>query len=89
MVYVRVKSGNDPAHEENMRIYRSFPEVLKWLRSSKGHRMLRRSYLNIVSHSVIRSSNLFRSFSREIICFFVRLFLQVHSFTHSFIKTLQ
>ena len=30
LVYVRVESGHDRAGEENMRIYRSLPAVLKW-----------------------------------------------------------
>ena len=33
----------------NMRIYRSFPAVLKWLRSGKGYTMLRRSCLITLS----------------------------------------
>ena len=36
LVYVRVESGRVRAREENMRIYRSFPAVLKWLWTSKG-----------------------------------------------------
>ena len=43
----RVVTNRDQAGKENMWIYRSLPAVLKWLRSSKGYRLIRETHSDI------------------------------------------